>query len=91
MKHVREDLRLKSTFFSVDTSGDNVVLKGRGFGHAVGLCQEGAMAMARAGYSYTDILHHYYSSVHLVDLATLDFFRDDSAVPVGLGGGPKQR
>lgn len=91
LKHVREDLRLKSTFFSVDTQGDNVVLKGRGFGHAVGLCQEGAMAMARAGHSYTAILHHFYSNVHLVDLGTLDFFRDDAQAPVGVGGGPKGR
>lgn len=91
LKHVREDLRLKSTFFSVGTHGDKVVLKGRGFGHAVGLCQEGAMAMARAGYSYTSMLHHYYSNVHLVDLGTLDFFRDDAPAPVGMGDGPRGR
>ena len=77
LKHVREDLKLKSTYFSVQTQGDQVLLSGRGFGHAVGLCQEGAMAMARAGISYADILHHYYAEVHLVDLTTLDFFRDE--------------
>lgn len=77
LKHVREDLGLKSTFFSVKAEGDRVVLSGRGFGHAVGLCQEGAMGMADAGYPYADILHHYYTGVHLVDLSTLDFFRDD--------------
>lgn len=77
LKHVREDLGLKSTFFSVEAQGDRVVLKGRGFGHAVGLCQEGAMGMADAGFNYADILHHYYNGVHLVDLGTLDFFRDD--------------
>lgn len=77
LKSVREDLKLRSTFFSVTTEGDHVRLRGRGFGHAVGLCQEGAMAMARAGRSYTDILHHYYANVHLVDLSTIDFFRDE--------------
>ncbi|MBK9177656.1 MAG: SpoIID/LytB domain-containing protein [Flavobacteriales bacterium] len=77
LKHVREDLKLKSTFFSVKVEGDHVHLAGRGFGHAVGLCQEGAMGMARAGRSYTDILHHYFTNVHLVDLSTLDFFRDE--------------
>lgn len=77
LKHVREDLGLKSTFFSVKAEGDRVVLTGRGFGHAVGLCQEGAMGMADAGFNYSDILHHYYRGVHLVDLGTLDFFRDE--------------
>lgn len=89
LKHVREDLQLKSTYFSVTTEGERVLLSGRGFGHAVGLCQEGAMAMARAGIGYTDILHHYYAEVHLVDLGTLDFFRDEDPVPVGSVGGPK--
>jgi stage II sporulation protein D len=91
LKNVREDLGLKSTFFSVRTEGEKVVLEGRGFGHGVGLCQEGAMKMARAGKSYTDILHHYYTSVHLVDLTTLDFFRDDSLAPNGGAGGPRSR
>jgi stage II sporulation protein D len=90
LKHVREDLKLRSTFFSVRILGDRVVLNGRGFGHAVGLCQEGAMGMARAGFTYTDILHHYYTGVHLVDLGTLDFFRDDEPLR-GIGGGPKER
>ncbi|TXI76984.1 MAG: SpoIID/LytB domain-containing protein [Flavobacteriales bacterium] len=76
LKHVREDLKLKSTFFSVTTTGEQVVLNGRGFGHGVGLCQEGAMHMARDGKSYIEILRHYYTDVHLVDVNTLDFFRD---------------
>ncbi|MBK7946282.1 MAG: SpoIID/LytB domain-containing protein [Flavobacteriales bacterium] len=92
LKEIREDLKLKSTHFAVLSEGDQVRLVGRGFGHAVGLCQEGAMAMARAGLSYTDILHHYYTSVHLVDLGTLDFFRDDADPfrAIGRGGaGPR--
>ncbi|MCU0319225.1 MAG: SpoIID/LytB domain-containing protein [Flavobacteriales bacterium] len=81
LKHVREDLKLRSTFFSVKSEGDKVVLSGRGFGHGVGLCQEGAMRMAKLGFSYTDILHHYYADVHLVEITTLDFFKDDRAAP----------
>ena len=81
LKHVREDLGLRSTYFTVRSVGDVVVLTGRGFGHGVGLCQEGAMGMAKAGLSYTDILHHYYNEVHLVDLSTLDFFRDEEPLP----------
>ena len=85
LKHVREDLKLNSTYFSVQTTGDQVTLQGRGFGHGVGLCQEGAMRMAREGKSYTDILHQYYTDVHLVDVTTLDFFREEEAVPASAG------
>ena len=35
-------------------------LVGRGWGHGVGLCQIGAAIMAERGYSYIDILKHYY-------------------------------
>jgi stage II sporulation protein D len=76
LKSVREDLKLNSTYFSVTTEGDEVLLQGRGFGHGVGLCQEGSMKMARSGRSYTDILHHYYTDVHLVDLSNIEFFRE---------------
>lgn len=64
---VRKDWRLKSTYFSLKENGDKVVFKGNGFGHAVGLSQEGAMNMVDLGYSYTDVLHFYYSNVFLID------------------------
>ncbi|MBU2103041.1 MAG: SpoIID/LytB domain-containing protein [Candidatus Omnitrophota bacterium] len=38
---------------------------GAGFGHAVGLCQEGAMAMASQGYTYEEILRHYYPNTKI--------------------------
>jgi stage II sporulation protein D len=77
LEKVREDWALRSTFFSVHTKGQDVVLRGRGFGHGVGLCQQGAMQRAAAGSSFQDILHHYYAGVHLIDLVSLDFFRED--------------
>jgi stage II sporulation protein D len=40
--------------------GDWVFLDGRGFGHAVGLCQCGAEAMARQGKNVIEILSYYY-------------------------------
>lgn len=73
---LRKDFKLRSAYFSIKPEGDMVVLHGRGFGHGVGLCQEGAMHMARHGYTYTQILHHYFANVHLVKLQNLDFFRD---------------
>ncbi|NEQ55201.1 MAG: SpoIID/LytB domain-containing protein [Leptolyngbya sp. SIO3F4] len=77
LKYVRKDLGLNSTLFCVSQSQDSVVIAGCGFGHAVGLSQEGAMRMAEEGYTYTDILHHYYRDIHLIKLSVIDFFRED--------------
>jgi stage II sporulation protein D len=61
--------RLKSTNFEVGTSGKNVLFKGRGWGHGVGLCQEGACGLARAGYGFAEILEFYYPGA---DIRVLD-------------------
>jgi stage II sporulation protein D len=65
---IRAELNLRSTFFSVYPEGDSVILKGKGYGHGVGLCQEGAMEMAKAGKNYRQILDYYYSDVILADI-----------------------
>lgn len=70
---IRKDWRLRSTFFSVKESGNNIILSGRGFGHGVGLCQEGAMRMADLGRPYKEILHHYYKDASLIDIASLRY------------------
>ena len=51
---------LQSSFFYVTKSGDRIVFKGCGWGHGVGLCQEGAQGRALAGQSAEQILRHYY-------------------------------
>jgi stage II sporulation protein D len=75
LKFIREDMKLKSTFFTIKEEGDNVVFSGKGFGHGVGLCQEGAMRMAELGYSYIKILNYYYAKIHLIRYSQLDFFQ----------------
>lgn len=45
-----------------------LVLEGGGYGHGVGLCQTGAIAMSRKGYSYQEILGHYYTGIKLARL-----------------------
>jgi len=65
---IRSDLNLRSTFFSVYAAGDSIILKGRGYGHGVGLCQEGAMAMAAKGFDYRSIINFYYSGVTISDI-----------------------
>jgi len=42
-----------------------IVARGRGNGHGVGMCQTGAIGMAREGYSYREILTHYYPGVKI--------------------------
>ena len=39
------------------------VFEGKGNGHGVGLSQNGAQAMAQQGYSYDEILKHYYTGI----------------------------
>jgi stage II sporulation protein D len=65
---LRSELNLRSTYFSVIPDGDFVKLQGRGYGHGVGLCQEGAMAMAAGGRSYKQIIGFYYSGVIITDI-----------------------
>ena len=66
---IRTEMHLPSAFFTVKLKGDSVVLNGRGFGHGVGLCQEGAMMMARQGYTYTQIINFYYNGVIITDIS----------------------
>ena len=51
---------LKSSAFEVERDADGFTLRGRGWGHGVGLCQIGAAVMADRGYSHEAILSHYY-------------------------------
>lgn len=70
---IRTDLKLNSTFFSIEPKGgDTLLFKGRGFGHGVGLSQEGAMEMARLGYTYEDIILFYYKDVRIVNIDSLN-------------------
>lgn len=63
LKNIRRDMQLRSTFFSVSTKGNDVVLSGRGYGHGVGLSQEGVARMIDLGYSVNEAIEYYYSGV----------------------------
>ncbi|HSL53764.1 MAG TPA: SpoIID/LytB domain-containing protein, partial [Pyrinomonadaceae bacterium] len=51
---------LKSSRFNASRSGSQFVFRGGGFGHGLGLCQEGSHVMAQRGQSYQQILAHYF-------------------------------
>jgi stage II sporulation protein D len=65
-KDIRTFFKLRSSYFSVQLKGENVVLNGKGYGHGVGLSQEGAIEMVRRGYSPTEIFRFYYQDVRVV-------------------------
>lgn len=68
LRTMRTELNLRSAFFSVVAEGDTIVLKGKGYGHGVGLCQEGAMVMAAKGFNYQQIIDFYYFGVLISDI-----------------------
>ncbi|MEX1188351.1 MAG: SpoIID/LytB domain-containing protein [Bacteroidia bacterium] len=63
---LRNILKLKSSYFNWECDSDSVIISGKGFGHGVGLCQEGAIKMAEMCFSAEDILQFYYSGI-LID------------------------
>ena len=46
-------------------------MRGGGFGHGVGLSQSGAIEMAKLGFSYEQILNHYYRDAKLKKIEIL--------------------
>ncbi len=62
---------LPSAFFTMDIAYssenniNNITLYGGGFGHGVGMSQDGVKGMATRGYTYREILRHYYPQVEI--------------------------
>ncbi len=71
MTKIREDWGFKSSFFDMFPEGDSILVWGKGYGHGIGMSQQGAMKMARVGYTYQDILQFYYHKIRLMDYRDL--------------------
>lgn len=57
--------KLKSTFIeSIDVDDYSVTFKGKGYGHGVGLSQEGAIILANQGKTYKDIINFYFTDIN---------------------------
>ena len=71
IRRVLSDSHLFSSAFVVDKGEvkegipENFILSGAGWGHGVGLCQIGAAVMGEKGYSYEEILLHYYKGAEI--------------------------
>ncbi|MFO7754923.1 MAG: SpoIID/LytB domain-containing protein [Bacteroidales bacterium] len=60
LTRIRAEWGLKSAFFSLKPDNDIIRLEGRGYGHGVGLCQEGAWVMAERGFKMKEIIGFYF-------------------------------
>ena len=81
LRDIRQEFKLKSTYFSCYEHEDYVILEGFGYGHGVGLCKEGAMEMARQGYHFTQILRYYFPNIIIRVLEKSDYFQHLEKLP----------
>lgn len=56
---------LRSTLFEVKNRKDEIIFRGRGWGHGVGMSQWGAARMGKLGYSVEEILQFYYPGTEI--------------------------
>ncbi|MDR0790316.1 MAG: SpoIID/LytB domain-containing protein [Bacteroidales bacterium] len=63
---IRQDFGLRSTYFNVEPWGSDVKLSGKGYGHGVGLSQEGAIIMCEQGFEYWEVIEHYFPQCKVV-------------------------
>lgn len=66
IRRTLSESHLYSSAFTVEKQDGRFILHGKGWGHGVGLCQIGAAVMGDKGYSYAQILEHYYPHTELV-------------------------
>jgi len=59
-----------SPSFTIEHRGNRIIFRGRGFGSQVGMCLAGAVAQAKAGRNYRDILRFYYPQTAIKDRST---------------------
>ena len=62
---LRNMLGLRSTDFEIIKDNNIITITTKGYGHGVGMSQYGAKGMAEQGYSYREILNHYYTNVNI--------------------------
>ena len=72
LRDIRKYFSLKSTYFNCFETKDYVFLKGKGFGHGVGLCQEGAIEMAKHNYTFSEIIRYYYPGTSIIKRQRID-------------------
>ncbi len=64
----RTALSLFSTLFTISATESSITFTQKGYGHGVGMSQAGANAMAAAGFTWQNILKHYYTGIQIAAL-----------------------
>jgi len=60
---------MKSTLIDdIRISGNNLIIKGKGFGHGVGMSQWGAYALAEQGKKADEIIKYYFKDVDIITM-----------------------
>jgi len=67
-EEIRLRFGLRSAYFTLAQAGDSIIVSGRGYGHGVGLCQDGAKHMAEKKHSYDRIIGFYYPGTIITDI-----------------------
>lgn len=62
---VESSALLPSAFFTIEKNGDQFLIHGGGYGHGIGMSQNGANEMAKKGKTYEEILQMFYSGITL--------------------------
>ena len=63
METVRRDFKWRSAYVLPEATTEGVMVHGFGFGHGVGMAQQGAMLMGRAGFDWKEILDFYFKDL----------------------------
>lgn len=65
---IRTVFQLKSSTFAVEYKDNNFIFTVKGYGHGVGMSQYGANHLASQGFSFEEILKHYYKGIEIKEI-----------------------
>lgn len=65
---IRNIFQLKSSTFTVEYKEENFIFTVKGYGHGVGMSQYGANHLASQGFTYEEILKHYYKDIEIKEI-----------------------
>ena len=66
-EEIRKAFSLRSPTFKIETTNNTVTFTVYGYGHGIGMSQYGANYLAENGYSYQEILKHYYTGAKIIE------------------------
>jgi len=67
-EEIRRLFKFKSSMFHIYDAQSLLFVEGSGFGHGVGMCQDGAYYLGQMGLDYERIIQHYYKGVDILPL-----------------------